>query len=97
LVCHGAGGHTGRLFPFAFLDEVREFFAGPLVVGGAISTGRGVRAVETSGPPCVVMYIVAGQAPSDATNCASIERSGDAGGQHGPRADCRSRRFGALA
>ncbi|MCW2664459.1 MAG: 2-nitropropane dioxygenase [Mycobacterium sp.] len=96
-MCHGAGGHTGRLFPFAFLDEVREFFAGPLVVGGAISTGRGVRAVETSGPPCVVMYIVAGQAPSDATNCASIERSGDAGGQHGPRADCRSRRFGALA
>jgi hypothetical protein len=96
-VCHGAGGHTGRLSPFAFLDEVREFFAGPLVVGGSISTGRGVRAVETSGPPCVVVYILAGQAPPDATNCASIERSGDAGDQHGPRADCRSRRFGALA
>lgn len=49
LVCHGAGGHTGRLSPFAFVDEVRTFFDGPLVVGGAISTGRGVRAVEVLG------------------------------------------------
>ena len=49
------------------------------------------------GPPCVVVYILAGQAPPDATNCASIERSGVTGDQHGPRADCRSRRFGALA
>jgi nitronate monooxygenase len=46
LVCHGAGGHTGKLSAFAFIDEVREFFDGPLVVGGAISTGRGVRAAE---------------------------------------------------
>ncbi|CAN5252764.1 nitronate monooxygenase family protein [soil metagenome] len=49
LVCHGAGGHTGQLSPFAFVDEVREFFGGTLVVGGAISTGRAVRAVEILG------------------------------------------------
>lgn len=49
LVCHGAGGHTGRLSPFAFIDEVREFFDGTLVLGGAISTGRAVRAAETLG------------------------------------------------
>jgi nitronate monooxygenase len=49
LVCHGAGGHTGRLSPFAFIDEVRRFFDGPIVVGGAISTGRGVRAAEVLG------------------------------------------------
>lgn len=49
LVCHGAGGHTGRLSPFAFVDEVRQFFDGTLVVGGAVSTGRGVRAVEVLG------------------------------------------------
>lgn len=49
LVCHGAGGHTGRLSPFAFVDEVRRFFDGPLVVGGAVSTGRAVRAVEVLG------------------------------------------------
>ncbi|MGH3467585.1 MAG: NAD(P)H-dependent flavin oxidoreductase [Thermocrispum sp.] len=49
LVCHGAGGHTGRLSPFAFVDEVREFFDGSVVVGGAVSTGRGVRAAEVLG------------------------------------------------
>jgi nitronate monooxygenase len=55
LVCHGAGGHTGRLSPFAFVDEVRRFFAGPLIVGGAISTGRGVRAAEILGADLVYM------------------------------------------
>ncbi|MDH6246430.1 nitronate monooxygenase [Mycobacterium sp. OTB74] len=55
LVCHGAGGHTGRLSPFAFVDEVRDFFDGTLVVGGAISTGRGVRAVETLGAELAYM------------------------------------------
>lgn len=55
LVCHGAGGHTGRLSPFAFVDEVREFFDGTLVVGGAISTGRGVRAVQALGADMAYM------------------------------------------
>jgi nitronate monooxygenase len=49
LVCHGAGGHTGRLSPFAFVDEVRRFYDGTVVVGGAVSTGRAVRAVEVLG------------------------------------------------
>lgn len=55
LVCHGAGGHTGRLSPFAFVDEVREFFDGTLVVGGAVSTGRGVRAVQALGADMAYM------------------------------------------
>lgn len=55
LVCHGAGGHTGRLSPFAFVDEVRRFFDGTIVVGGAISTGRGVRAVEILGADLAYM------------------------------------------
>lgn len=55
LVCHGAGGHTGRLSPFAFVDEVRRFFDGVIVVGGAISTGRGVRAAEVLGADLVYM------------------------------------------
>ena len=49
LVCHGAGGHTGKLSAFAFVDEVRSFYDGTIVVGGAISTGRGVRAAEVLG------------------------------------------------
>ncbi|MBL6750046.1 MAG: nitronate monooxygenase [Nevskia sp.] len=49
LVCSGAGGHTGVYSPFAFVPEVRRFFDGPLVVGGAIGNGRGVRAAEVLG------------------------------------------------
>lgn len=49
LVCAGAGGHTGFISPFAFVSAVREFFDGPLVVGGGITTGREVRAVEILG------------------------------------------------
>lgn len=49
LVCSGAGGHTGEYSMLAFIDEVRQFFDGPLIVGGAISTGRSVRMVELLG------------------------------------------------
>ncbi|MCW2778358.1 MAG: Dioxygenase [Frankiales bacterium] len=55
LVCHGAGGHTGRYSAFAMVDEVRAFFDGPLVVGGAVSTGRGVLAVEALGADLAYM------------------------------------------
>lgn len=49
LVCAGAGGHAGRLNPFAFVSAVREFFDGILLVGGCISTGGAIRAVEAMG------------------------------------------------
>ena len=49
LVCSGAGGHTGEYAMMPFIDEVRSFYDGPLIVGGGISTGRAVRAVETLG------------------------------------------------
>jgi nitronate monooxygenase len=49
LVSAGAGGHTGQLSPFAFVPAVRAFFDGPLVVGGAISSGRAIRALEVLG------------------------------------------------
>ena len=49
LVCAGAGGHAGQLNPFAFVSAVREFFDGILFVGGCISTGGAVRAVEAMG------------------------------------------------
>ena len=37
LVCTGAGGHTGEYALMPFLDEVKSFFDGPLIVGGGIS------------------------------------------------------------
>lgn len=49
LVCSGAGGHTGPLSPFAFVDAVREFWDGPLILGGGIATGRGIRATQALG------------------------------------------------
>jgi len=49
LVCTGAGGHTGEYALMPFLDEVKSFFDGPLIVGGGISNGRSIRAVENLG------------------------------------------------
>jgi nitronate monooxygenase len=44
LVASGAGGHTGQMSPFAFVETVRQFWDGLLVLAGGISTGRGVKA-----------------------------------------------------
>lgn len=41
-VCAGAGGHAGRLSPFALVTELRTFYDGPLALSGAIATGDGV-------------------------------------------------------
>jgi len=54
-VCNGAGGHTGSLNPFAFVSAVREFFAGPIVVGGGISDGHGVAGAIAAGADYVYM------------------------------------------
>jgi nitronate monooxygenase len=49
LVCNGAGGHTGINNPFAFVEEVRRFWDGPLGVAGAISNGRDLHAAQVLG------------------------------------------------
>ena len=48
-VAAGAGGHTGTISPFALVEEIREFWDGPLGLGGAIATGRGILAAEVLG------------------------------------------------
>ena len=48
-VTAGAGGHTGSISPFALTQEIREWWRGPLLLAGCISTGRGVLAAETLG------------------------------------------------
>lgn len=55
LVCHGAGGHAGRLNPFAFLAEVRAFFDGPLVLAGSITRGEQIAAARALGADLVYM------------------------------------------
>ncbi|RUR38606.1 NAD(P)H-dependent flavin oxidoreductase [Vreelandella populi] len=55
LVCHGAGGHAGRLNPFAFVAEVRRFYNGPLVLAGAITQGEQIAAAQALGVDLVYM------------------------------------------
>ena len=46
LLTAGCGGNTGWLNPFAFTAAVREFWTGPLVLAGSITSGRQIRALE---------------------------------------------------
>ena len=55
LLCCGAGGYTGYLSPFAFLGEVRGFFDGPIVLAGAINSGRSIRAAQVTGADLAYM------------------------------------------
>ena len=48
-VAAGAGGHAGTLSPMAFIQEVREWFDGPVLLSGAISTGDGILAAQAMG------------------------------------------------
>ncbi|MCH4892707.1 MULTISPECIES: NAD(P)H-dependent flavin oxidoreductase [unclassified Sphingomonas] len=49
LVCAGAGGHAGLLNPFAFTQEVRGWFDGPIALSGAIANGGAVLAAQAAG------------------------------------------------
>lgn len=53
LICAGSGGHTGTLSPFAFVDAVREFWNGTLILAGGISSGRMIKAALTLGVDAV--------------------------------------------
>ena len=48
-VCAGAGGHAGVKSPFALVQEIREFFDGPLALSGSIATGDAVLAAQAMG------------------------------------------------
>lgn len=48
-VAAGAGGHAGVKSPFALIQEIREWFDGPLALSGSIATGRAVLAAQIMG------------------------------------------------
>jgi len=48
-VAAGAGGHAGRLSPFALVQEIRAWFGGPLALSGAIASGRAALAAQIMG------------------------------------------------
>lgn len=48
-VAAGAGGHAGRMSPFALVGEIRRIFDGPLALSGAMATGHAVLAAQVMG------------------------------------------------
>jgi nitronate monooxygenase len=48
-VAAGAGGHAGALSPFALVQEIREWFDGPLLLSGSIANGDAVLASQAMG------------------------------------------------
>lgn len=49
VVAAGAGGHAGVKSPFALIQEIRQWFDGPVALSGAISTGSAVLAAQAMG------------------------------------------------
>ncbi len=79
LVASGAGGHTGRYSPLAFVEAVRAFWDGPLVVGGAIGSARGVRAALTMGADFAYMgtrFIATHESLASRDHCDMLVRAG---------------------
>ena len=48
-VAAGAGGHAGTLSPFALMQEIREWFDGPVALSGSIAHGRSILAAQALG------------------------------------------------
>jgi nitronate monooxygenase len=62
LVASGAGGHAGELNSFAFVDSVRTFWNGIIVLAGSITTGKAILAAQAAGADLAYMgtrFIVA--------------------------------------
>ena len=54
-VAAGAGGHAGTTSPFALIQEIREWFDGPLLLSGSIATGDGILAAQAMGADLAYM------------------------------------------
>lgn len=48
-VAAGAGGHAGTLSPFALVQEIRQWFDGPLLLSGSIASGSSILAAQAMG------------------------------------------------
>ncbi|SDR38302.1 nitronate monooxygenase family protein [Pseudovibrio sp. Tun.PSC04-5.I4] len=48
-VAAGAGGHAGTTSPFALIQEIREWYEGPLLLSGSIGSGRSILAAQAMG------------------------------------------------
>ena len=48
-VAAGAGGHAGVKSPFALIQEIRQWFDGPIALSGAIASGGAILAAQAMG------------------------------------------------
>jgi len=80
-VCTGAGGHAGRLSPFALIPEIRQFHDGPLLCSGSIATGGAILAAQAMGADLAYIgtqFIASKEANApDAYKDAVIESTGE--------------------
>src|SRR5438445_4648154 len=80
-VAAGAGGHAGRWSPFALIQEIRQWFDGPLILSGAIANGGAVLAAQAAGAD--IAYVGSSFIATDEANASdaykqSIVESGAA-------------------
>ncbi|SLN60387.1 NAD(P)H-dependent flavin oxidoreductase [Oceanibacterium hippocampi] len=69
-VAAGAGGHAGTISPFALIQEIREWFDGPLALSGAIATGNAILAAIAAGADLAYIgsaFIATEEANADAS------------------------------
>jgi len=81
LVCAGAGGHAGRLSPFALVAEVRQFYDGCILLSGSIANGASILAAQAVGADLAYIgtrFIATREAAAtDANKQCIIESTGE--------------------
>jgi nitronate monooxygenase len=80
-VAAGAGGHAGTLSPFALVQEIRQWFDGPIALSGAIASGRSILAAQAMGAD--VAYIGSPFIATEEANAAAEYKEGICGGRAG--------------
>jgi len=95
-VAAGAGGHAGTLSPFALVQEIRQWFDGPVALSGAIATGGAVLAAQAMGADVAYIgsaFIATHEArASDAYKALQLPRRVDPFGGARSRQPARERR-----
>ncbi len=80
-VAAGAGGHAGIKSPFALVQEIRQWFDGPVALSGSIATGGAVLAAQAMGADFAYIgsaFIATHEArASDAYKAAIVGSSSD--------------------
>lgn len=77
-VAAGAGGHAGTLSPFALVQEIRQWFDGPVLLSGAIANGGAILAAQAMGADMAYIgspFIATAEARADDAYKAMIVES----------------------